>query len=202
MTKKTKTKMIAYKGFDKNLCCRGKQYEVGKTYKHDGDVVPCESGFHACQEPIDVFGYYSPGESRYCEVEVNGNAVPKDDKVACDNLKVIREIPISEFIGICAERKVRNVLANLVGEPEKETGTRSAATNTGYQSAATVEGNESIACGLGIQCKAKASEGSWIVLAERNDSGEILCVKTAKAGQDIKPDVFYTLVNGQFVEEQ
>ena len=211
MTKKSKTKTIAYKGFDKNLYCRDKQYEVGKTYKHDGDVVPCESGFHACPEPIEVFDYYNPGESRFCEVEVSGNIVPKDDKVACDDLKVIREIPIGEFIGICTERKIKHVLANLVGEQVKETGNRSAASNTGDRSAAIVvgnhstvivEGKESIACGLGIQCKAKATEGSWIVLAERNNDGEILCVKTAKAGQDIKRDVFYTLVNGEFVEEK
>ena len=211
MTKKSKTKTIAYKGFDKNLCCRGMQYGVRKTYKHDGDVVPCESGFHACPEPIDVFGYYNPGESRFCEVEVSGNVVPQDNKIACDNLKVLRELSIGEFVGISVDHKMKTVLANIVSEGHHATGYQSASSATGYQSSAvvigiesrsSVDGKESIACGLGIQCKAKAAEGSWIVLAERNNDGEILCVKTAKAGQDIKRDVFYTLVNGEFVEEK
>ena len=79
-------KMIAYKGFDKNLCCRGVWYEVGKTHKHRGEVVPCRSGLHACPEPHNVFNFYAPGTSRFCEVEVSGTVVVEGDKVACDTL--------------------------------------------------------------------------------------------------------------------
>ena len=72
----------------------------------------------------------------------------------------------------------------------------------GFQSNASVAGKESVACALGIQCKAKAEDGSWIVLVERNDDGEIISICSAKAGRDIKPGVFYQLVNGKFVEEK
>jgi len=72
----------------------------------------------------------------------------------------------------------------------------------GNESQASVSGKESVSCGLGIRCQAKAEEGSWIVLSERNDDGNIIHIKSAKAGQDIKPDVFYRLVNGEFVEEE
>ena len=62
--------MKAYKGFDKDLKCRGFQYEIGKEYEEPkADLCAC--GFHACENPIDVFGYYHPADSRYCEVEIS-----------------------------------------------------------------------------------------------------------------------------------
>lgn len=76
----------------------------------------------------------------------------------------------------------------------------SAATNTGYQSAASVSGEHSVAMAIGYQSKAKACSGSWIVLAERDDEGGIISVRTAKAGADIKPDTYYSLIKGEFVE--
>ena len=209
--KKKQEPIIAYKGFDKNLCCRGFQYEIGKEYKHDGEVKPCKSGFHACIEPIDVLCFYEPGTSRFCEVEVSGNVVASDDKIAGENIKIVKEIPIGEFVGICTNQKLKNVLANLVGEPSTNTGDQSAASNTGDRSAAvvlgnystaTVEGKESIACGFGYECKAKACEGSWIALVEHNDDGEIIAAKFAKAGKDIEPDTFYYLKGGEFVKEE
>lgn len=61
--------MKAYKGFDKDLKCRGFQYEIGKDYETDKADL-CHSGFHACEFPMDVFSYYAPGESRFCEVDL------------------------------------------------------------------------------------------------------------------------------------
>lgn len=61
----------AYKGFDKNLQCRGFQYEIGKEYE-EKDAKACNCGFHACEYPLDVFGYYPPTNSRFCEVEQSG----------------------------------------------------------------------------------------------------------------------------------
>lgn len=63
--------MKGYKGFDKDLKCRGFQYEIGKEYEED-DAQLCICGFHACENPIDVLHYYNPGESRYCKVELDG----------------------------------------------------------------------------------------------------------------------------------
>lgn len=62
-------KMIkSYKGFDKGLRCKGFQFEIGKEYE-EKEAKACSCGFHACEHPLDVFGYYAPSESRYCEVE-------------------------------------------------------------------------------------------------------------------------------------
>lgn len=65
-------KIKAYKAFDKDLSCRGFKYEVGKEYEETGDIKACEKGFHACPYPLDVFSYYTPAGSRFCEVEQSG----------------------------------------------------------------------------------------------------------------------------------
>ena len=75
--------MIAYKGFDKSLKCRGYQYEVGKTYEEQ-EAQLCKKGFHACERPLDVLDYYHPADSRYCVVElddVSGDRRDEDSKV-------------------------------------------------------------------------------------------------------------------------
>ena len=90
--------MKAYKGFDKNLKCRSFQYEVGKTYEENNAVL-CKKGFHACENPLDVFGYYPPGDgSRYCEVEledVSKEKVDKEDSKVCS-----KKIRIGAEIGL------------------------------------------------------------------------------------------------------
>lgn len=84
--------MKAYKGFNKDLKCRGYQYEVGGEYEEDTADL-CECGFHACELPHHVFGYYAPGESRFCEVELDAT-----DDIAKDSKKVGKRIKINEEI--------------------------------------------------------------------------------------------------------
>ena len=64
--------MKACKGFDKNLRCRGFQYEVGGDYTEETAEL-CKRGPHACENPLDTLRYYRPGDSRYCEVEIEDN---------------------------------------------------------------------------------------------------------------------------------
>ena len=88
-------KIIAYKGFDENLCCRGFQYEIGKEYVHEGEIDCCESGFHACTNPFDVLDYYeADGKNRYCEVEQSGSIKTANDdtKQASSKIKIKAEI--------------------------------------------------------------------------------------------------------------
>ena len=113
--------MKAYKGFDKNLRCRGFQYEVGKEYKTDRAEV-CECGFHACQAPLDVFDYYGPADSRYCEVEQDGHIVADGNKQASTKLKVVAEIGIAglvkahiEWIKEATINKVKDLVDRVIG---------------------------------------------------------------------------------------
>ncbi|MCB1913925.1 MAG: hypothetical protein KDG53_18845, partial [Rhodocyclaceae bacterium] len=89
----------AYKAFDKNLQCRGFQFEVGQTYEHDGQVKACESGFHACENPLDVWNYY-PLDSRYAVVEMGGDVSRHDgdSKIAAARIKINAEIALPQII--------------------------------------------------------------------------------------------------------
>jgi hypothetical protein len=161
--KKTDTK-IAFKGFDKNLQCRGYQFEIGKTFIHEGEVKACASGFHSCENPLDVFSYYAPGDSRFCIVEASGemSTHSDDSKIASASIHIKAELKIPELVNY----GVKWVLDNIKKDSKKSahqtedftqatnTGDRSAATNTGYQSAATNTGDRSAATNTGYQSAA------------------------------------------------
>ena len=212
-----------FKGFDKDLKCRGFQYEIGKDYEHEGEVKCCERGFHFCENPFDVFRYYSPCDSRYCEVECDGNAdkANDDSKVATSHIHISSEIGLNGLIkaGVkfildkvnYKDTKSTNTgyqsAATNTGDQSAATNTGyySAATNTGYQSAATVEGKESVALVTGKDSIARGALGCWIVLTERGDfDGVTFPIKEVKAfkvdGANIKENTFYRLVDGKPVE--
>ena len=196
--------MLGFKGFDKDLKCRGFQYQVGGEYE-EAEAIACRKGFHFCENPMDVLGYYPPAESRFATVEGDGELDQDNDdsKVACTKLRVGVEIGISGLISA----GVKFMLDRIKWDDCKEsnTGTRSAATNTGDRSAATVEGKESIAIATGYESKARGAIGCWIVLAEwAEDNGGNDHIKDVKSvavdGEIIKANTFYKLVNGEFVE--
>jgi len=94
------TEFVAYKGFDKNLQCRGYQYEVGKTYVHTGKVKRCDSGFHACQNPLDVLDFYPlENGNRFAKVTMRGQVDRSDDrKWAAAELTVDVELTFPAFV--------------------------------------------------------------------------------------------------------
>ena len=159
MNKKDKT-IHGFKGFDKDLKCRGFQYEIGKDYEQEGVVKCCERGFHFCENPFDVFRYYSPRDSRYCEVEGDGNAEKANDdsKVATSHIHISAEIGLNGLI----KAGVKFILdkVNFKDAKSTNTGDRSAATNTGDQSAATNTGNYSAATNTG-DCSAATNTGNY-----------------------------------------
>ena len=148
--------MKAFKGFNKNLVCRGYQYELGKSYETPEKPECCNNGFHACENPIDVFNYYNPADSRYCEVEMDGDLDREEDggdsKVASSKITIGVEIGLKGII----EGAVKFILEKVNWKDAKEsnTGDQSAATNTGYQSAATNTGYQSAATNTGDQSAA------------------------------------------------
>ena len=145
--------MKCFKGFDKDLKCRDFQYEIGKEYTEEKADI-CNCGFHACEFPMDVFGYYHPSDSRYCEVELEENG----QKSSNDSKRVGKKISVKAEIGIAGIIKagVEYIKEQVNWEDDKatNTGDRSAATNTGYQSAATNTGDQSAATNTGDQSAA------------------------------------------------
>ncbi|MGI0688599.1 hypothetical protein [Pseudomonas aeruginosa] len=218
--------VTAYKGFKQDLTCRGYQFEIGGTYKHEGEVEACASGFHSCEYPLDVFGYYAPGESRFAIVKASGQLSRHDDdsKIASATLVVEAEISmptmISRALDWIMSKVDKSVEQTVVGETASNTGyqsaasntgnrsaasntgNRSAASNTGDYSAAEVSGKESVAASLGIEGRARASAGSAIVLCHRDDEGRLIHIRASKVGENgVEPDTWYQLsAEGEFVE--
>ena len=166
-----------YKGFDNNLKCRDFQYEVGKEYEEEKADI-CKTGFHACENPLDVFNYYNPANSRFCEVEIDEASGEKsgDSKVCGKKIRIGAEIGIKGLV----EGFVKFVFEKVDFVNAKEsntgyqsaatnTGNYSAATNTGYQSAATNTGNYSAATNTG-NYSAATNTGNYS--AATNTGGE------------------------------
>ena len=309
-------KIIAYKGFSKNLQCLSFQYEIGKKYKMKGIIKACNLGFHACTMPFSVFNYYSPANNRFALVELSGDIDKESHKIASSKIAIKKELSLFDMVKAQIEwaksstgiskhvvkitdcsvtsntisySSVNNTgdysVANNTGQYSSSSNTgyrsassntayRSTATNTGYQSisinaghfssatntgdyssvnntgdqsassntgykseaismgdrstatntgdksavnsignesvatstgykaSASTEGKDSIAFASGIYSRAKASAGSWIVIAERNKDGKIIYIKTAKAGIDLDPDIYYELVHGKFIRSE
>ncbi|EBI1933390.1 TPA: hypothetical protein ACGH0I_004941, partial [Salmonella enterica subsp. enterica serovar Kentucky] len=232
----------------KDLKCRDFQFEIGKTFHHEGKVEACGSGFHACECPFDVFSYYPPAESRYAET-ISFGVIDReeigDTKIASASITIKAELTLPQFIqrGIewiwskidksleqqimtgdwsaatntgdwsAATNTGNRSAATNTGDwsaatntgnrsAATNTGNRSAATNTGDWSAAEVSGSQSVAASLGIEGKARASEGGAIVLCYRDEDGELIHIRASKVGENgIMPDIWYQLnEDGEFVE--
>ncbi len=151
--------IVTFKGFNKELKCRDFQFEIGKTFHHDGKVGACGSGFHACECPFDVFSYYSPADSRFAETISFGITDRKEDgdtKIASASITIKAELTLPQFI----QRGIEWIWSKIDKSLEQQimcgncsaatnTGNRSAATNTGNCSAATNTGNRSAATNTG-----------------------------------------------------
>ncbi|EAQ6217568.1 hypothetical protein RBV34_001456 [Salmonella enterica] len=204
--------IVTFKGFNKDLTCRDFQFAIGETFHHDGKVEACGSGFHACECPFDVFSYYPPAESRYAET-ISFGVIDReeegDTKIASASITIKAELTLPQFI----QRGIEWIWSKIDKSLEQQimtgdwsaatnTGNWSAATNTGDWSAAEVSGSQSVAASLGIEGKARASEGGAIVLCYRDEDGELIHIRASKVGENgIMPDIWYQLnEDGEFVE--
>ncbi|MFN0573598.1 hypothetical protein [Salmonella enterica] len=144
--------IVTFKGFNKDLKCRDFQFEIGKTFHHDGKVEACVSGFHACECPFDVFSYYSPADSRFAETisfGITNREEDGDTKIASASITIKAELTLPQFI----QRGIEWIWSKIDKSLEQQImcGNRSAATNTGDCSAATNTGN----------CSAATNTGDW-----------------------------------------
>ena len=228
--------MKAYKGFDKKLKCRGFQYEVGGEYE-EKDANLCRTGFHACENPLDTLRYYRPGDSRYCEVDLEDNSQRNSDdtKVCGKKIKIGAEIGLSGIINAglkfifekcesATEDRASGESGNAAASGTRgnaaasgwrgnaaasgwrgnaaASGERGTATASGKYGLASAEGDQCIAVAWGENSCARGKAGTWIVVSEYGDDGNIINAAMAKVdGETIKPDTWYTLRGGEIVEE-
>ena len=203
-------KIIAYKAMDKNMQCRGKQYEVGETY-HEDKADCCNAGMHACENPFDVLRYYPLRDSpRFFEVECGGSVdkSEEDSKLACTELTVKSEV---NFAGL-VKATVNAVFNRVKGKEPFSIGRYSTAGSSGYYSTAAAtgaycgakaDGKDNVAVANGAHSKARGVLGCYLVLTEYDNDGNMLWAKMAKVdGTHIKENVWYTLKNGEFAEAE
>ena len=199
--------MKAYKGFDKDLRCRGFQYDVGGEYeKQEANI--CREGFHACENPLDTLRYYRPGDSRYCEVDLedNGQRESGDSKVCGKKIKIGAEIGLDGVI----KAGVRFIFEKCDGATEDyasgesgnaaASGARGTATVTGKYGSAKALGDGCLAVAWGPESKAMGKLGAWLVLSEYK-GGTIVDARMVRVdGKTINPGIWYMLRNGGIVE--
>lgn len=220
--------IISYKGFDKNLMCRDFQYEIGKEYKIEGEIKACYKGFHACENPLEVFDHYPMIGSRFCIVEQDGDLSKGNigTKICSSKIKIKNELELADMINIGVEwlkeatspKKIKtNIKDNSFGYSAQigssgddvqigSSGYSAKIGSSGLYDKIDSTGEDSVIMCAGNGSIAKAKKGSWITLAEwaysSNKKRDIpICVKTEYVdGEKIKADTYYKLEGGVFVE--
>ena len=148
--------MKVYKGTDKDMRCKGLQYEIGKAVTVDGEVKLCERGLHACEMPLDVLNYYPPATSRYFEAELKGVTAEKQDdtKRVGNKLALKAELSIADLV----KAQIKYVKERATPkDTEHTTGYRGAASATGDWGAASATGDQGAASATGDQGAASAT---------------------------------------------
>jgi hypothetical protein len=218
-------KIKAYKAFDKDLSCRGFKYEVGKEYEETGYIRVCKKGFHACPYPLDVFGYYAPSGSRFCEVEQSGKIDDSEsNKVCSSKIRIGAELDIRGLVKAAVSYVKERCTNECNAEPGKPAtaGDRGAATagdcgaatagycgaaTAGYCGAATARGKAStgsngLSVARGKNVQVKGGIGAILVIAEERDNTYYIVDWKAVVvdGEVVKADTWYRLENGELVE--
>jgi len=219
-------KVVGFKAFDKDMKCRGFQFEVGKTYKHDGEISPCNSGFHFCENPLDVWGYYDMMDCTLAKVEATGEVKTDGNKSVTGEINITASLSMPEFIVsavkyIIESCKSGDKVQSSSGDSAKlassgdyaklassgdyaqlaSSGDYAKLASSGDSAKLEVKGEKSVAANIGTSGTIKGKVGTWITLAEYNDNYECIFVKSAKIdGKRIKADTWYKLQNKKFVE--
>lgn len=185
----------------------------------DGKIKMCNRGFHACESPFDVFDYYTMIDSRFCEVEQDGN-ISKEDrgtKICSSKIKIKAELKLADMINLGVEwlkeitspEKIKtSIKDNSSGNNAQigSSGDGAKISSSGYGAKIDSTGEDCVIMCAGINSVAKASKGSWVTLSEWSYSEEKqryipICVKTEFVdGEKIKADTYYSLKGGVFVE--
>ena len=206
--------MKAFKGFNKDLTCRGYQYEEGKEF-HTERAECCDTGFHACEYPLDCFGYYDPAHSVFHEVELSGEMDKSGDntKVCATDIKIGARLSIAGLVKMAIDFTMSKV--NKEAGSDERHGFASA---TGYKGASSVSDPTGVAVAWGHEARAKGCKGAHLVLSDwkyvgarysdgdymdpyDKESWELTGAKMVVVdGEKIKEDTYYRCIEGEIVE--
>lgn len=206
--------MRAFKGFNKDLTCRGYQYEEGKEF-HTERAECCDTGFHACEYPLDCFGYYDPAHSVFHEVELSGEMDKSRDntKVCATDIKIGARLSIAGLVKMAIDFTMSKV--NKEAGSDERHGFASA---TGYKGASSVSDPTGVAVAWGHEARAKGCKGSHLILSDwkyvgarysdgdymdpyDKESWELTGAKMVVVdGEKIKEDTYYRCIEGEIVE--
>ena len=179
------TEIEAVKGFGMDWKCGDFQYEIGATYTHEGSVKACKEGFHAVENPLDVFSYYPPGISRYAVTKQSGaiSRHHEDTKIASARITIEAELSLPDLIARGIAWIVAKTKSSDVSHSE---GGCSAASSTGFQSAAMSSG---------LEGRAMGADGNALFLVYRDpETYYILHAWAGIVGRDgIKTGAWYQL---------
>ena len=206
--------MKAFKGFNKDLTCRGYQYEEGKEF-HTERAECCDTGFHACEYPLDCFGYYDPAHSVYHEVELSGEMDRSGDntKVCATDIKIGARLSIAGLVKMAIDFTMSKV--NKEAGSDERHGFASA---TGDYGASSVSDPTGVAVAWGHEARAKGCKGAHLILSDwrfigekywdgsykdmyNKDNWELTGAKMVVVdGEKIKEDTYYRCIEGEIVE--
>ena len=206
--------MRAFKEFNKDLTCRGYQYEEGKEF-HTERAECCDTGFHACEYPLDCFGYYDPAHSVFHEVELSGEMDKSGDntKVCATDIKIGARLSIAGLVKMAIDFTMSKV--NKEAGSDERHGFASA---TGYKGASSVSDPTGVAVAWGHEARAKGCKGAHLILSDwkyvgarysdgdymdpyDKESWELTGAKMVVVdGEKIKEDTYYRCIEGEIVE--
>lgn len=176
----------AFKGFNKDLTCRGFQYEEGKEFETERAEC-CEAGFHACEYPLDVFHYYSPAQSIFHEVEMSGDMDREtcDSKICSTKIKIGAKLSIAGLVKCAIDFTMARInkeassdesygASSATGDygASSATGNYGASSATGYRGASSVSDPTGVAVAWGHEARAKGCKGSHLILSDWRYTGE------------------------------
>jgi hypothetical protein len=160
--RKGEKSMRAFKGFNKDLTCRGYQYEEGKEF-HTERAECCDTGFHACEYPLDCFGYYDPAHSVFHEVELSGEMDKSRDntKVCATDIKIGARLSIAGLVKMAIDFTMSKV-SKEAGSDERY----GFASATGYKGASSASDPTGVAVAWGHEARAKGCKGAHLILSD------------------------------------
>ena len=215
--------MKAFKGFNKDLTCRGYQYEEGKEF-HTERAECCDTGFHACEYPLDCFSYYDPAHSVYHEVELSGEMDKRGDntKVCATDIKIGARLSIAGLVKMAIDFTMSKVNKEAGSDEQhgfaSATGDCGASSATGYKGASSVSDPTGVAVAWGHEARAKGCKGAHLILSDwrfigekywdgsykdmyNKDNWELTGAKMVVVdGEMIKEDTYYRCIEGEIVE--